>query len=1017
MRLLALEFQALGPFAGHHRIDFTKFEPSGLYLLKGHTGSGKSTIIDAITFALYGRVAGGSTSTTQRLRSNHASRDKDTYVRLRFETSHGTYQVTRRPSYLKEGNKNETPGTATLVKLISSSSDAGDPGDETYEEIASGIKPVGDAIPEIVGLGLNQFLQTVVLPQGKFADFIHSSPSERKDLLEEIFGTEHFRLFAESLRQQSREARETYETTRNRVIIQADEMAPEISEGVAGELYEKAIGFALNQLDARRQERDQQQDLVTAYQETLQELKATDDERARATDASNRWTKATETLAQLEEESEQHEADVKQLEHAREAQKVASDVAADKRAKQALNDAAGEVAEAQGALRLGPELADTAKASDFPDADLVSVVDAVLLDSHADHSKIDERLDDLTREHTRIEAAEQDVERLETLREKLTSLDQEQSTTKSKIAQDEITLEKFKPAAENIERAITELEKLGDELPALQKTENELNSRHQTAQERDQKILELTKASKEISIRKRELNETKSAATDVIAGWLNDSALVLAEHLVEGDPCPVCGSVEHPDPLTGDRTDITSDALREAQEKVKSAEVSLETALARQADLTKLIEGLNKKAGGDTVSIEIALDEARQESQKALDASKQAREYRVQLDAARKEVEEIKDRIAESKTRLSVIANEQAQARTEIEKLTKTIEQARGDFESVADRREYLTARRTRVQTLAESLQVWLNAYHHSEETSQVLQKALEDSQFESVQAVEEATLDRDAIKNLEEQVRSHVLKRKMAERERDEAEATGLIRDTIPAPLTSAISRTQTRLDQVRQDYAVVNNEFSSYERKVERLRSGIEQLQTLRAESGPLRVLSDLAQGAELEDGRRISFDTWVIMRQFERVLEAANPFLEKFSSSRYELRRVALDPSLRNQAAGLGLAIYDSETDDYRAPASLSGGETFYCSLALALGLVEVVSSEAGGINLQSMLIDEGFGSLDAETLDQVMIGLERLRDSGRTVGVVSHVAEMQRRISDGITVKANPEGGSTLEANPS
>ena len=153
---------------------------------------------------------------------------------------------------------------------------------------------------------------------------------------------------------------------------------------------------------------------------------------------------------------------------------------------------------------------------------------------------------------------------------------------------------------------------------------------------------------------------------------------------------------------------------------------------------------------------------------------------------------------------------------------------------------------------------------------------------------------------------------------------------------------------------------------------------------------------------------FDTWVIMRQFERVLEAANPFLEKFSSSRYELRRVALDPSLRNQAAGLGLAIYDSKTDDNRAPASLSGGETFYCSLALALGLVEVVSSEAGGINLQSMLIDEGFGSLDAETLDQVMIGLERLRDSGRTVGVVSHVAEMQRRISDGITVKANPEG---------
>ena len=290
----------------------------------------------------------------------------------------------------------------------------------------------------------------------------------------------------------------------------------------------------------------------------------------------------------------------------------------------------------------------------------------MLLDSHADHSKIDERLDDLTREHTRIEAAEQDVERLETLREKLTSLDQEQSTTKSKIAQDEITLEKFKPAAENIERAITELEKLGDELPALQKTENELNSRHQTAQERDQKIQELTRASKEISLRKRELNETKAAATDVIAGWLNDSALALAEHLVEGDPCPVCGSVEHPDPLTGDRTDITSDALREAQEKVKSAEVSLETALARQADLTKLIEGLNKKPEATQYPLR----------SRSMRLAKNLRKLLMQANRhgntgcarrARKEVEEIKDRIAESKTRLSVIANEQAQARTEIE--------------------------------------------------------------------------------------------------------------------------------------------------------------------------------------------------------------------------------------------------------------------------------------------------------------------------------------------------------------
>lgn len=1027
MRLLTLEFQALGPFPERHKIDFTKFEPSGLYLLKGQTGSGKSTIIDAITFALYGRVAGGSTSTMQRLRSNHADRNTDTFVRLRFETSHGTFEVVRRPTYIKEGNKTETPGTATLVKITQPTSSTGEgdslfgnSGTEGSEEIATGVTSVDNAIPEIVGLGLNQFLQTVVLPQGKFANFIHSRPIERKDLLEEIFGTEHFRRFTESLRQQSREAQEIYENNRNRVLIQAEDLSPIIREDVDAEQYEKAVGFALTQLGFHERARDRQAQVVEEYQASLDELVATQNERERAVEATDQWREATATLTQLDEESDQHKADIKQLALAREAAKVSADVAADRRAKQALEDARGDVAQAQDKLRGETSsgqlsLQDSLETADI---DLVAVADGVLVAPEADQGMIDERLDELTREHTRIETAEQDVEQLTKLRKLLSELEKKQNETEARINTYENKLQKFGPAEKDIETAIAKLEELGDKLPDLQKAESKLETRYQAALEAYEQREQLKEAAEEIGLRKRELSQTKAAATNALVGWLNDSALDLAERLVDGQPCLVCGSTDHPDPITGDHTETSADAVREAQEKVNAAKVALETVQARQREITQRIVKLNEKAGGDSASLEIALSEAKEATQGARRATAQAREIRKDLEVARKEADETKSALAENKTSLSVIKSEQTQAQTEIEKLSKAIEQARGDFESVTKRREYLSERRARVQSLSRALQAWLNAYQTSVESAQRLARALEESQFDSIQDAEDAVLDQDAISNLEQQIRTYDLRREFAERKRDEAVGTGLIREVIPRSLSNAISQTQNRLDQARDAYADAKIVFETYRSKVERLRVGIEQLETQRAESGPLRRLSKLAQGASIGDGDKIPFDTWVITRQFERVLDAANPYLLRFSSGRYELRRIALDSTLRrNQSGGLGLAIYDSETEDDRAPTSLSGGETFYCSLAMALGLVEVVSSEAGGINLQSMLIDEGFGSLDADTLDQVMIGLGRLRDSGRTVGVVSHVAEMQRRISDGIEVKVRPEGGSTLAINAS
>ncbi|MDO5049534.1 MAG: SMC family ATPase [Actinomycetaceae bacterium] len=1032
MRLLTLEFQALGPFPGHHKIDFTAFEPSGLYLLKGQTGAGKSTLIDAITFALYGQVAGGSTSSEERLRSNFAARDTDTFVSLTFATSRGVFQVMRRPKYTKEGNKTETPGTATLDRVLSADASTSteeliaslnEPGKLELDNVSRGIKNVNDDVVEIVGLGPQQFLQTVVLPQGKFASFIHSQPKDRKEVLEEIFATEHFRDFRVSLEAQAKEAREAQSQLQDRVTIHAAEMSAEIQEGVQGQQYEKAIGLGLVALADLEHARDTQQAELAERVAMVREMQATEAERAQIEKTTTMWREATSKLEELDRQADQHESDVKQLELARHAQQVASDVTRQKRAQQDLAEAKANVdstrEELSRAVSTGVDAAasEDALAYENPDADLATLAGDVLQDPDTDRAQIEARLDELTREQTIIESAQKSAQQLTDLQNKVSTLDAEREQLQASILADEKKLKVFAPVEAQFRQRIANLEQAGEKRFDLQNEQNALEARLKAARKGDELRAQLVEAAEQIGVKVRELASAKAASLEALAGWLNDSALALSSELVEGAPCLVCGSTEHPRPATGDRTDIDHDAVRAAQDKENAADVALKSVQENHRKLTGQITELNKEAGADSASLEIALQEAKQATQNAQNANAEAVKLRKDLEAALAEADTLDKNLVDRKTRLTVINSDQNHAREQIQELHESIEAARGNFDTVEQRSEFLSKRQGRVRALRDALTEWLGAYRAAQQAKLALENALQKSPFETVQAAQDAVMDTAAMENLEAQVKRYDFDRKMAERDRDEAEQTGLIRATIPQSLKATISRLDRQQSEANQDFALAQQKVEAYNTKLNVLRDFIEQLEELKRESGPLIDLSVLAKKANIEQGAPISFDTWVIIRQFQRVLEASKPFLSRFSSGRYELHRVALDPSLRTQAGGLGLAVFDAETDDERAPTSLSGGETFYSSLALALGLVEVISSEAGGLDLKSMLIDEGFGSLDSDTLDQVMIGLERLRDSGRTVGVVSHVSEMQRRISDGISVTKQADGGSTLQVNAS
>lgn len=997
MRLLTLEFQALGPFAGHHQIDFTRFEPSGLYLLRGQTGSGKSTIIDAITFALYGDVAGGQTSTRDRLRSNFASRDTDTFARLRFETSHGAFEVTRRPSYTKEGNKTATPASAVLVKLDASYDPVTDPFCGTGEEVATRAKTVTDEITRVVGLGLDQFLQTVVLPQGKFANFIHSSPKDRKDVLEDIFGTEHFRRFTESLALQSKAARAEFDEQRAAVAFQASQICEEAGEAVRLANYEEAIGRALTisrELEAKARQTEYQ--LYRAIAD-VREVEATEAERERVETTTLRWKAAAKQLAALEETVDEHKQREAQLKHAREALALNADLLAKERAATALEQAKTDVASSIDAI-------------DEEDADLRSTARGAL--DGTSWEAIRKRDEELTSELTRLEKTEQNIEQLELLSTQIEELRATIVELKQSTSGRQAEIDQFHQAEQKVEAAVAQMEQQGHSYATLVDQRNELSLRLEASKSADKERARLLESSAEIGRKAKKLEQARTQAQDLAAKWINNSALELVAKLVDGEECIVCGSTNHPHPYEGSPTDVQREELDEALALVERIKASLSATREDHQRIVESIKELNKKAGADTASLQIAYDDIDTQVVAAKQAGDTASQLRKDLAESRSQIEKYKTQIASDNVKIAANTKDVENKTAEIERLSQLIQQARGSFTSVAERRESIATRQDHIRHIIKVITAFEDAHNRYTEAAAVLAKALANSTFASANEIQEALLPQAEINALEEQISNYNLAKRQAGATIEETERSGLVRTEYPKPLTNALSRLRRIHEEATSTHALAKNALTQHEEQVGKLRAGIENLQTLEKELGPIRRLAELAQGARLEDGTPIPFDTWVIMRQFERVLEAANPYLERFSTGRYQLRRVSLDASRKSQQAGLGLAIIDLNTDTERSPASLSGGETFYSSLALALGLVEVISSEAGGLDLKSMLIDEGFGSLDQDALDKVMIGLQRLRDSGRTVGVVSHVAEMQQRISDGIEIKHAKSKGSTL-----
>jgi len=1077
MRLESMTLQAIGPFAGQFTVDFAALGASGLFLLEGPTGAGKSTLIDAVVFALYGKVASDDAS-ADRVRSAYVDSDVESFVDLTFETGAGRFRVRRTPAF----DRAKKRGTGTVRQQASVRLwrlPAEDPADATEphgEVVATRLDEVGAEIQRIVGLDRTQFVQTIVLPQGEFARFLRADPEDRRGLLQKIFGTEVYERMQARLVELRRDADRATAATRALV----DERVAHLS-GAAGldddtlEPVRDALALAVVGRRAADAARDGAvvDDVAAALAGPLGDLADAADRSAQAAaraaaahatarevlDAARRTVRLVEErtdlharLRELQDGVGARDASLVRLETARGARAVRPLVRAVDEAAAALDAAAKSVA----AVRdMAPaDLADLvpdplpaptgrvparavgrggsgASGAPEPDATIVRVR-AELVDAYEEAVRAAATLEHAV-------AVEESVQRLRTealaARGTVEDHDTEIAAHDAWLAPRAAESDQLAHAlAAARSAAATEAEhalaaRLAQDRATAHERLAELVGRHTTAT-RD--VARCTAAA--LSAVEREA----AARAARIAGLAGE----LAAGLRTGDPCPVCGGLEHPHPAALDASHVTAEHVAESESRRRAAEDELGDARAALVALQTELDAARAETDGTTVDdARAALTASNAALAAARDAARDAERLARTLEehtAATEQRRRSRALAAAARDTAAALVDVRTTALAEAEAL---VAQARAGHPTVAARHTELVERASVAAGLRATLDDWAVAAGDDVRSRAGLVAALAEHGFADLTAARSADLPDTTAAELEEAVRAHDAELARVQHRLDELATDPLLTVlTSPdcAPDDEQVGATPhpglaVMLDRVRAAAeAAADAERAARERARESdgesgvaaaraqsaqgaARAVLDAVEThvaLLGRSGPVLRLAGLASGTGADNGSGLSLATYVLVRRFEDVVAAANARLAGMSDGRYELVRSDQKEDVRSRRQGLAMQVLDHRTEQERDPRSLSGGETFYVSLCLALGMADVVTAEAGGIDLGTLFVDEGFGSLDPHTLDQVLVELDRLRAGGRVVGVVSHVETLKQTIADRIEVRGTGSGPSTL-----
>jgi exonuclease SbcC len=974
MRLHRLEVTAFGPFAGRVEVDLDQLSSSGLFLLSGPTGAGKTSVLDAICFALYGDVP-GDRAAAKRLRSDHAPVGVAPRVVLEATLAGRRFRIGRSPAW--ERPKRRGTGTTTeQASVVLAERRGGE-----WVTLTTRLDEAGHQVSGLLGMTLGQFTQVAMLPQGRFQAFLRARAEERKELLQRLFRTERFADVERWLRERRLELRRGSETLGQRVA----DVVSRISEATEAPL---ADDWDLTDLGELAED-----DTLTGWADGLAEGLHAEHVAAcqRAGEAVAAETAARTTLEDargLVERQRRHLAAVAERQELdAEADELAQ---AGERVESARRAAAVVPLERVAARARAAEAAARSVVAGDADLEVARAAARAAADATAAARAL------LPQGRRLAEVDAQLASRAEALAAVQTLVAELAEAEESAPARREVLHARAEEAREAAVR-LPQLRQRADAYALAETLDAELATARRVLVEAQREALDL-----------------RSAALDVRAARLESMAAELAGALAVGASCPVCGSAEHPHRATPVPGAPDAAAERAAQKAADDASAVEHLRDVEVRELVTRLELAREQAGPPeeraAVVAELeatgALAVGRDRAVAALETFDARREKDTRrLAAARTEA-------ADHQATIHHLEQEAEQLRAAVEEALADVpaEQSAATIAELVALREDETGRLREVVTRIETLDRAVATRAEAEATALT---AAHDAGFPDLDAALAAELSADEIATLTARQRHHERRAAVVAAILAEPGAEALA-TTPPADLPAlegAHAEALAALGSAQSAVAGGATRLARLAELREELDQALEAWAPLRADLALATRLASFAEGKSADNRLQMSLSAYVVAYRLTQVVAAANERLAVMSDRRYQLEHSA-GRGAGDRRGGLALHVRDDWSGEARDPATLSGGETFVVSLALALGLADVIGHESGGAMLETLFVDEGFGSLDADTLDDVMDVLDGLRDGGRVVGIVSHVAELRDRIPTQLRVTKS-RTGSTVE----
>lgn len=923
MKPLKLTMSAFGSYAGKNVIDFTG-QQQGIFLITGDTGAGKTTIFDAITYALYNQTSGGERNGNM-MRSQYAQPETETYVELEFLYRGQTYRVRRNPDYkitktLKNGRIREQKVPHSVELTL--------PDGTVFPEK----KNATDAkIIEILGLTADQFSQIVMIAQGDFLKLLYTKSDERKMIFSKLFRTDIYWKIQENLRRKSMEMDEriqendrAFEQEKSRIMP-----LPESEEIPLDELVERLrerLKDALKEQNLRRANVEELNKKITKYEEI------------------NKLFVSLEKIRQTGKELEARQAESKerrqQIENARKADKVLVAEQQNLRQQQEVEQSAQVIA------KMGETLAD-------------------------------------------------DQEMFESLKTQLQEAEAKQKREAADTQKKMLALEQSLPSYEALQNARSEEQQAKKVWEDLGKTSEESFHKKEAGiaalkeqQKRQEQAVEQTKKNWE----QTSLSASESAKhyEHMYEAFLKEQAGILAENLSAGCPCPVCGSTIHPDPAKLSDHAVTELEVEQAKKTRAAAEEKRDLAYAafeaEKTEKQKLAQAVEKEEADFVLAQTIAKQQRKEAEQNYVSLQKIAEQIREKL--VYPSLAEAKKQYAAMQKALEAAEQEIAKKRQKVSELAEAMNTLKG--QKLAEEENQKTAKKLAVKTEKEYA------------------KLLEKSGFISEETYHLAILperSRSKLEREEKEYESQCL-RQQSEQKLLEKQVSGKTY-TDTTELNEQLKAEKQALKEAEKTYMELHTAYENDRSVLQNCAVYLEKGKKLEREDQVIKSLSKTANG-RLSGSAKIDFETYIQRQYFKQIIHEANKRLLTMSNHQFILKLKEEANTGRKTNEGLDLSVYSLVTDSERDVKTLSGGESFLAALAMALGLSDIVERSAGAIHPDMMFIDEGFGSLDAQSRQQAIEVLAELAGDSRMVGIISHVTELKEQIDRKLVVSRTDKG---------